>query len=661
MTNNKKTKSKAVLISAVAVIAIALIVVLAIVVPKSAEASKVTEQLNLGDKYLSELNYEQAAVAYQTVIEIDPKNVDAYLALVEIYVAQKEYDKAIEVLEDAVDQLSGDAKDEVKDRLKEVKKLKKQAEATAMPVPTAEPTTAPIATSTPVPTATSTPAPTATSTPMPEPTPTETPEPTVAPRATSTPTPRPTSTPTPVPTATPKPVAEGEIRVELELGSDCFTYGIYDDIYVCTGLSEKGYNEFRKYNSGHLVSIQLPGTSDIGETVKGFYSNSDGGYDLAELLRNESAYVELVCADEYTDYYGVIEGDYLQDAKKLVNVILNDGMEHLAHVSFYGCNGLRTIDIPDSVKRFGNSVFASCENLVIDSFEIGGKSFGDTVFSSVRINTLSMREEPLELGGYNGSFAGLNVGTVEIGNAVTELSDGLFMGCESLTEIALPNSIKKIGNNAFNSTGLTEIVLPDSVEEIEHYAFWKCDKLTKVAIPNSLKIFGEAAFGRCDNLVIDRFEIGGKKIGDLVFNGVRINTLTVSENAAEIAGYYGGLAGLTVGTVEISDAVTELHGSMFQGCKNLTEIVLPDSITKIGNHAFDSTNIKELVIPDSVEEIEHYAFWLCEDLTKITIPDSVGIIGDVAFGRCDNVTIYTPSGSYAEAYALENNIPVETY
>lgn len=525
---NKRKGNKIWIVAAVAVIAIALIVVLAIVVPKYAEASKVTEQLNLGDKYLSELDYEQAAVAYQTVIEINPKNVDAYLALVEVYVAQKDYDKAIDVLEDAADELSGDAKDKVKNRLKEVKKLKKQAEAAAMPVPTAEPTTAPTATSTPVPTATSTPIPTATSTPTPEPTPTETPEPTVAPRATATPTPRPTSTPTPAPTATPKPVTEGEIRVELELGSDCFTYGIYDDIYVCTGLSEKGYNEFRKYNSGHLVSIRLPGTSDTGETVKGFYSNSDGGYDLYEMLTEESAYLELVCADGYTNYYGVMEVayayDHLPDSKKLADVILNDGMEYLASCSFYGCEGIKQIEIPDSVKRFGSSAFSSCVNLVIDRFEIGGKSFE-----------------------------------------------------------------------------------------------------------------------------------GG------VFYDVRINTLTISENVAEVDGYSGSFNGLQVGKVEISDTVTELSGSLFMGLKSLTEITLPNSIKKIGNNAFSSTGIKELVIPDSVEEIEHYAFWLCEDLTKITIPDSVGIIGDAAFGRCGNVTIHTPSGSYAEAYALENNIPVETY
>ncbi len=128
---NKRKGNKIWIVAAVAVIAIALVVVLVVFVPKSAKAKKLEEQLNLGDKYLSELQYEQAVAAYLEAIEIDPKNVDAYLGLADAYIAQGDYDKAIEVLEEAVDELDGDARDEVKDKLKEVKKLKKQEQAEA--------------------------------------------------------------------------------------------------------------------------------------------------------------------------------------------------------------------------------------------------------------------------------------------------------------------------------------------------------------------------------------------------------------------------------------------------------------------------------------------------------------------------------------------------
>lgn len=218
---SKNKINKKLLFSVAALLAIALVAVLIAFVPKAATAKRLEEQLSLGDKYLSELKYEQAVAAYLAAIEIDPKNVDAYLGLADAYIAQGEYEKAEEILEDALDEIDDEedkAGAEINKKLEEIETVRKQNEIVETPVPTATSTPKPTATSTPVPaatsapepTATSTPVPTATSTPTPEPTATSTPEPTVTstpmPTATSTPDPTVTSTPTPMPTAT--PVAE---------------------------------------------------------------------------------------------------------------------------------------------------------------------------------------------------------------------------------------------------------------------------------------------------------------------------------------------------------------------------------------------------------------------------------------------------------------------
>ncbi len=81
--------------------------------------------------------------------------------------------------------------------------------------------------------------------------------------------------------------------------------------------------------------------------------------------------------------------------------------------------------------------------------------------------------------------------------------------------------------------------------------------------------------------------------------------------------------------------MTSIGDSAFYCCDSLTSITIPDSVTSIGDNAF----------------------CCCDSLTNITIPDSVTSIGDYAFYDCTNLTIYGYTGSYAETYAKENDIP----
>jgi len=155
---NKKTK----LIIAVSAVVIAVLTITAIVLvgAKSATARKVGEQLSLGEKYLSELNYEQAIAAYELAIEIDPKSADAYLGLAEVYEEMGEFDKAIEVLEEAKAVVGEEELERVEAKLKEIEEKKQEAlkpVATVTPMPTAMPEPTPTLTPTATPELTATP------------------------------------------------------------------------------------------------------------------------------------------------------------------------------------------------------------------------------------------------------------------------------------------------------------------------------------------------------------------------------------------------------------------------------------------------------------------------------------------------------------------------
>ena len=69
--------------------------------------------------------------------------------------------------------------------------------------------------------------------------------------------------------------------------------------------------------------------------------------------------------------------------------------------------------------------------------------------------------------------------------------------------------------------------------------------------------------------------------------------------------------------------------------------------------------MEEVIIENGVESIGDSCFEECGQLKTIYIPASVKEIEEYAFYDCDNVTIVTTAGSYAETYANENGIPCE--
>ena len=144
-------------------------------------------------------------------------------------------------------------------------------------------------------------------------------------------------------------------------------------------------------------------------------------------------------------------------------------------------------------------------------------------------------------------------------------------------------------------------------------------------------------------------------------------------------GAFSVCSGLT--KITIPNGVTSIRDGAFSNCSGLTEITIPDSVTSIGGSTFlktpwltakqaenplvivnhilidGKTCTGAVSIPNGVTSIGDDAFYNCSGLTEITIPDNVTSIGDYAFYDCTNLTIYGYTGSYAETYAKENDIP----
>ncbi len=307
--------------------------------------------------------------------------------------------------------------------------------------------------------------------------------------------------------------------------------------------------------------------------------------------------------------------------------------------------------------------------------QLGGcnvTDIGDGAFSDCTSLTSITIPNGVTSIGWNAFSDCTSLTSVVIPDGVTSIDDSTFYGCTSLTSITIPDSVTSIGQNTFyDCTSLTNVVIPDSVTSIGNSAFSGCTSLTNVVIPNSVTVIERGAFCGCTSLSSIEIPDSVTEIRQDAFSGCKSLKEIVIPNSVTWIGYsaFSGCTSLT--SVVIPDGVTSIDDSTFDGCTSLASITIPDSVTSIGEYAFyGCTSLTNVVIPDSVKSISSYgggAFVNCPNLKCVTVPSSVERIGEYSFGyngcsyydsekgeTVDNFTILGKSGTAAETYANEN-------
>lgn len=93
----------------------------AAVFARAGNEKKVTRQLELARKYVSGLDYEQAIIAYQAAIDINPKNADAYLELAELFLENNDKERAEEILNEAMNLVSDEDRERIADKVEKIR------------------------------------------------------------------------------------------------------------------------------------------------------------------------------------------------------------------------------------------------------------------------------------------------------------------------------------------------------------------------------------------------------------------------------------------------------------------------------------------------------------------------------------------------------------
>ena len=337
--------------------------------------------------------------------------------------------------------------------------------------------------------------------------------------------------------------------------------------------------------------------------------------------------------------------------KQVEEYILGENLHEIGDLTFSGCEGLKSITIPDNVHNIGVNAFNGCIGLT----------------------------------------------SINIPASVTNVGQFAFQNCTGLKEVSIP-STTDIGNYAFNGcTSLKSVSFPDNkVAGIGAYAFKDCIGLTSFTLPRITSI-GLRCFDGCTNLCLV------ESLHENPFsNDVRLYPGFVPENTdlivpAGSAEKYRSAEGwkdfrsirekvetskyvyavdsydkdnaviygsndTSATVVDIPNymkydgteyAVTEIAANAFADYEKMENVVIPDDITRIGDAAFENCiSLQAVVLPAMTTEIGDNAFAGCLAMTEVkALSPAPPAISEGTFSEetLMNATLYVPIG-YAVVY-----------
>jgi hypothetical protein len=271
------------------------------------------------------------------------------------------------------------------------------------------------------------------------------------------------------------------------------------------------------------------------------------------------------------------EKHLIYNGVELEELAIPDTIRFIPDKCFMYLRSLRTIYIPAGVEQIGKNILLGCSSLQSIKVDSGNKHYDsrEDCHAIVRTKTNCLIE---------------TCACSTIVSSIRMIEERALSNCSTLSEIRLPEGIRKVDNKMFKGfANLQTIHLPSTIVSIGEEAFAGCKQLERIILPESVERIGRDAFRDC----------------------CRLQELC------------------------IPSLVKIVQDRLLQGCTSLRKVLLPDGLQRIGSDAFESCgNLKEIHLPDSLKSIGSMAFYRCTSLKSITIPEGVDCIRMKTFAHC---------------------------
>lgn len=375
------------------------------------------------------------------------------------------------------------------------------------------------------------------------------------------------------------------------------------------------------YGASNLTSVSIPASvRTIGFrafyncnalTNIDFLAAKDGNnFDLSigEDAFGYSGLTSIVIPARVAAVGGLSRGTFRNNTS-LTSVTFEKGsrITSIPTEAFNFCSALKSIHLPATVTEIERNAFIYCKSLAAVTIEEGGEilKIGNTAFKGTKLSVTNINA---------------------LIKNVTEISEYTYQETTSTVDedgtLVIPEGITTIGREAFRkANGIKKIQFPMSLVSIESYAFSECSNLTEVVIPDGVISIGDSAFRGCASL---------KKV-------------VVPSSVVDLGNY----AFISCFALEEADVACDIGYRMFDGCGKLTNLTLGNTVTAIGEWAFNGCNsLERVVLPSSltnvgeVPAIGKEAFRDCKKLESVAFAENYSqiTIGESAFYGCINLS-----------------------
>ena len=363
-------------------------------------------------------------------------------------------------------------------------------------------------------------------------------------------------------------------------------------------------NQYQFYNFASVISIKI--SDNVTSIGIGAFGKCDSleSITLPFLGNKEEDEKDSIILREI--FY--LQGGFDSVPEKLKTVIVS-GATYIGDRAFE-YSSLENVIIHKSVKSFSKNAFVNCG---INNFYYSGtiEDWYNISITSLNSNPMTCSKHFYLLNENNDWYEPINI---EIPNNMKEIKDYQFSGLESLTNIVLTSNITKIGNCAFESTGLQSITISNNVTIIGRNAFSNCQNLVSIEIPASIIKIDSRAFYDCNNLENVYYRGSFEDWCSIDFHDIYSNPLYYTKHfymLDENNEWY------EVKNIVIPNNITSI-GYQFSGFKNLTSIVISEGINIIGEDAFnDCSGLTDIYISKSITNVEENAFYKCNNLMNV--------------------------------------------